>query len=103
MAVLVTDMGHPDADAAKRLGGAHLLILEFNHDVERLRAGPYPKRLKRRIAGPGGHLSNEQAAEMLKRLAGPELHTLVLAHLSETNNTRALAAAAAERAKRRTR
>ena len=48
-----------------------------------------------RIAGNAGHLSNAQAADMLRDLIGPELHTLVLAHLSETNNTPELARAAA--------
>jgi phosphoribosyl 1,2-cyclic phosphodiesterase len=51
--------------------------------------------LQRRITGDRGHLSNEQAAELLLRLAGPELHTLVLAHLSLRTNEPALALAAA--------
>jgi phosphoribosyl 1,2-cyclic phosphodiesterase len=63
-----------------------------------LAAGPYPERLKERIRGGRGHLSNEQAAEMLRLLAGPELHTVVLAHLSAHNNTQELARAAAEAA-----
>jgi phosphoribosyl 1,2-cyclic phosphodiesterase len=95
VAVLVTDMGHPDRHAARQLAGAHLLVLEFNHDLGMLEGGPYERSLKRRIAGPHGHLSNEQAAEMLCHLAGPELHTLVLAHLSEVNNAPLLALAAA--------
>lgn len=85
--VVVTDLGVPDATAARRLGGAHVLVLEFNHDPDMLAAGPYPPSLKRRVGGDRGHLSNEQACEMLERLAGPDLHTLVIAHLSETNNT----------------
>ena len=84
---VVTDLGFPDDTAARRLRGAHVLVLEFNHDPELLEAGPYPPSLKRRVAGDRGHLSNEQACTRLERLAGPELHTLVLAHLSETNNT----------------
>ncbi len=96
--VLITDMGHSEPDAAKQLYGAHLLILEFNHDAERLRTGPYDRKLKRRVAGPQGHLSNDEAADMLRRLAGPELHTVVLAHLSATNNTRQLAVQAARTA-----
>lgn len=94
--VHVTDMGRVARPAAERLGGAHVLLLEFNHDLELLQRGPYPDKLKQRIAGPHGHLSNEEAAAMLRLLAGPELHTLVLAHLSEVNNTpeRALETAA---------
>jgi phosphoribosyl 1,2-cyclic phosphodiesterase len=94
-AVILTDMGRPDEPVARALAGAHLLVLEFNHDLERLRSGPYPAALKRRITGHGGHLSNEQAAAMLEWLVGPQLHTLVLAHLSEANNHPDLARAAA--------
>ena len=97
-AVVVTDMGRPDREAAKALAGAHVIVLEFNHDPELLRVGSYTASLKRRIAGDRGHLSNQQATEMLRLLAGPELHTLVLAHLSEANNTRELALAAARAA-----
>lgn len=97
-AVVLTDMGRPDAAAARALAGAHVLVLEFNHDRDMLDRGPYPASLRRRVAGDGGHLSNAQAAEMLRALAGPELHTLVLAHLSEKNNTPELAVAAARAA-----
>lgn len=90
-AVILTDMGRPDRRVARALSGAHLVVLEFNHDTALLQAGPYPAALKRRVGGDGGHLSNEQAVQMLRWMAGPELHTLVLAHLSEKNNTAALA------------
>jgi phosphoribosyl 1,2-cyclic phosphodiesterase len=90
-AVILTDMGMPRSDVARALRGAHVLLLEFNHDPRMLANGPYPAALKRRILGNAGHLSNEQAAAMLEQLAGDELHTLVLAHLSEKNNTRELA------------
>jgi phosphoribosyl 1,2-cyclic phosphodiesterase len=95
VAVLVTDMGHVDSNAARALAGAHLLVLEFNHDAAMLASGPYSPALKRRVGGPQGHLSNDQAAEMLRLLTGPELHTLVLAHLSKVNNSPELARAAA--------
>ncbi len=95
-AVVLTDMGVPRADVGRHLGGAHVLVLEFNHDRELLENGPYPATLKRRIAGNGGHLSNEQAAAMLRHLASEQLHTLVLAHLSETNNRPELALASAQ-------
>lgn len=94
-AVVLTDMGRPDERVAEALVGAHLLYLEFNYDPGLLDAGPYPAKLKRRIRGGSGHLSNEQAAQMLERLVGDELHTLVLGHLSEKNNTPELALAAA--------
>lgn len=90
-AVILTDMGMPRSDVARALRGAHVLVLEFNHDPQMLQNGPYTPALKRRILGNAGHLSNAQAATMLEELAGEELHTLVLAHLSEKNNTRELA------------
>ena len=97
IACLVTDMGSPSPEPLRRLGDAHLVVLEFNHDEERLARGPYSDALKRRIAGPRGHLSNRQAAEALTRLVNPELHTVVLAHLSRENNTPELALGAAAR------
>jgi len=96
VAVVLTDMGKPDHEVARALHGAHVLVLEFNHDPTMLANGPYTPELKRRISGGRGHLSNAQAASMLRALAGPELHTLVLAHLSEKNNTPELARAAAQ-------
>ncbi len=96
VAVILTDMGVPRADVGRRLSGAHVLVLEFNHDPELLESGPYPAPLKRRIAGDAGHLSNDQAAAMLRHLASEQLHTLVLAHLSETNNRPELALASAQ-------
>ncbi len=93
--VILTDMGRPDETVARQLRGAHVLLLEFNHDAHMLATGPYAPNLRARIAGDRGHLSNEQAAAMLRRLAGPELHTLILGHLSAHNNTPELAQEAA--------
>jgi phosphoribosyl 1,2-cyclic phosphodiesterase len=93
--VVLTDMGFPEQRVSDRLQGAHVLMLEFNYDSEMLASGPYPDSLKRRIRGNGGHLSNEQSQVMLEQLAGPNLHTLILAHLSETNNSPEMAEAAA--------
>lgn len=94
-AVLLTDMGRPEPGIAQHLAGAHVLVLEFNHEGRMLAEGPYPEPLKRRIRGGRGHLENQQARLVLRHLAGPELHTLVLAHLSRHNNTPELALAAA--------
>lgn len=87
VAVVLTDMGHPRREVAEALAGAHVLVLEFNHDEDLLANGPYPPVLQRRIGGDRGHLSNAQGARMLEWLAGPRLHTLVLAHLSKKTNT----------------
>jgi len=97
-AVVLTDIGRPCERTAAALHDPHVLFLEFNYDEELLERGPYPASLKRRIRSGNGHLSNAQGAAMLARIAGPNLHTLVLAHLSQTNNRPELARAAAERA-----
>jgi phosphoribosyl 1,2-cyclic phosphodiesterase len=94
---LLTDCGEPREEVAKVLGDTDVLLLEANHDLGLLRDGPYPQSLKDRVMGPGGHLSNDQMTVMLRRLAGPRLHTVVLLHLSAHNNRPALAEEAARR------
>ncbi len=99
-AAICTDMGAPEHAAALALADVELLVLEFNHDAELLARGPYSDALKRRVGGPRGHLSNAQAAQVLRWAArapgrAPALHTLVLAHLSATNNRPELALASA--------
>jgi phosphoribosyl 1,2-cyclic phosphodiesterase len=71
---------------------ADLLILESNHDRERLLRGPYPYSLKQRILSPTGHLSNDQAADaVLRTWRTDAVRWLWLSHLSRTNNTPKLA------------
>jgi phosphoribosyl 1,2-cyclic phosphodiesterase len=90
-----TDLGHPTGLMAQHLAGCRLLVLEFNHDPAMLVNGPYPWPVKQWIKGQGGHLSNEQASRLLERVLHDGLEGLVLAHLSETNNTPELARRAA--------
>jgi phosphoribosyl 1,2-cyclic phosphodiesterase len=61
--------------------------VESNHDPEMLRTGPYPGPLKRRIAGPLGHLANAQAAAFLEAVAHDDLGQVVVGHISEQNNS----------------
>jgi phosphoribosyl 1,2-cyclic phosphodiesterase len=98
-----TDLGHPIALMDQHLAGCRLLVLEFNHDPEMLVNGPYPWPVKQWIKGQGGHLSNEQAAKLLEDILRHDtrLEALVLAHLSETNNTPELALGAARGVLRR--
>ncbi len=98
VAVILTDMGRVDDDVARRLSGAHVLVLEFNHCPRMMESSPYPAVLRKRILGDRGHLSNAQATEMFVRMASANLHTLVLAHLSKKTNTEALALEAAHAA-----
>ena len=77
------------------LDGCDGLLLEFNHDSTMLRDGPYPPKLKQRVGGGFGHLSNRQASDLLRSIDCTRLQHLVLTHLSEHNNTPELALAAA--------
>lgn len=94
---ICTDLGHPAPEVGRALHGCSLLYIELNHDLDMLRLGPYPPVLKRRVASDRGHLSNEQGAELLRMASSDALQVVLLAHLSETNNTPALALAAAAR------
>ncbi len=88
---LATDLGHATAQVAERLRGCHVLMIESNHDERMLLEGPYPPHLKQRVSGRLGHLSNREAAALLRESADGECRAVVLAHLSEKNNTRELA------------
>jgi phosphoribosyl 1,2-cyclic phosphodiesterase len=88
---LATDLGEVGPETLRALRGADAVVLEANHDPDWLRRGPYSADLKRRVASPNGHLSNYQAAETACALASHGLKDLVLAHLSETNNSPARA------------
>ncbi len=93
-AAIATDLGEVPPGLEAHLRGCATVLLESNHDVEMLWRGPYSYSLKRRIASSRGHLSNEQTAALLERL-DRRVETVVLMHLSETNN---LPGAAIERA-----
>ncbi|MBO6133770.1 MAG: MBL fold metallo-hydrolase [Lachnospiraceae bacterium] len=88
MAVM-TDLGTYDDYIVDSLSGVGALLLESNHDVRVLEAGPYPYPLKRRILGRYGHLSNEGCGELLTRLMEKRpgaLSQVLLGHLSRENN-----------------
>ena len=85
---LVTDSGEVTPTMLEAMNQADLLILESNHDRERLLRGPYPYALKQRILSSTGHLSNDQAAEaVLRTWRTDAVRWLWLSHLSRTNNT----------------
>ena len=66
-------------------------MLEANHDIRMLQAGPYPYQLKLRILGEKGHLSNDAAGELLTRVLHDGIRGILLGHLSEMNNLPELA------------
>ena len=65
--------------------------MEANYDSNRLLNGPYPRSLKDRISGRGGHLSNEQTGQFLKQVCTDATRSITLTHLSEMNNAPHLA------------
>jgi phosphoribosyl 1,2-cyclic phosphodiesterase len=85
------DLGAVPDPVRGTFAACDVLCLEANHDVEMLRNGPYPWPLQQRIRGGHGHLSNAQGGALAADLASPALRAVVLLHLSETNNTPALA------------
>lgn len=95
------DLGRPTTAVRFLLRGSHAVILEANHDDVLLRTSGYPPVVQERIAGSGGHLSNRAAAELLAELLHDDLHSVVLAHLSERCNSEAEARAAVEPVLRR--
>jgi len=88
---IVTDLGHATTLVVTRLSGCHVLLVEANHDDGMLARGPYPWALKQRIGGRLGHLSNDEAATLLATVADDDCQAVILAHLSESNNTAGLA------------
>ncbi len=86
------DSGEVTSAMLEVMQHADLLVLESNHDRQRLLRGPYPYMLKQRILGTNGHLSNDQAADAVLRLWRSDgVRWLWLSHLSRTNNTPLLA------------
>jgi phosphoribosyl 1,2-cyclic phosphodiesterase len=83
---ILTDLGHPFPALKGVIRSLSAVLLESNYDPQMLTGGPYPAFLKSRIRGAGGHLSNVEAAELLRAAAGRKLKWACLAHLSEVNN-----------------
>ncbi|MDP6899236.1 MAG: MBL fold metallo-hydrolase [Candidatus Thalassarchaeaceae archaeon] len=90
-AAVVTDLGEPTDELRRHLKGCEHISIEANYDATRLAMGPYPARLKSRIAGRGGHLSNRQTADLLNEILTSETKSVVLCHLSDKNNAPHLA------------
>lgn len=88
---LFTDLGRPFAALFEALDSVDAAYVESNYDPRMLAAGPYPEELKARISGGQGHLSNDQAAELIAEVGFGRLKWAALAHLSGENNTPELA------------
>ena len=84
---VATDLGVVTHLVRENMRGAHVAVVESNHDPDMLIEGPYSWELKQRIKGRRGHLSNPTAAEFVQSIFHSDLERVVLAHLSEINNT----------------
>jgi phosphoribosyl 1,2-cyclic phosphodiesterase len=89
--VICTDLGIVTSEVENNLKEADLLVIESNHDRDMLRNGPYPAALKNRISSNVGHLSNYDTGGLLKRILNHKMEQILLAHLSEENNSSELA------------
>lgn len=91
----LSDLGHAPESLCSHLTGIDGLFIEANYHPGLLEADtrrPWPT--KQRISSRHGHFSNEQAAELIARIAHPRLRRVVLGHLSRDCNRPDLACAA---------
>jgi len=88
---VITDTGTIPCESLEFLLDCNAIVLEFNHDVTMLTESPYPMELQERIFSDQGHLRNEQARELLELISWPGLEIVMCYHLSEKNNSKALA------------
>jgi len=89
---VATDLGSCPQLAIQKMAGSQVVLLECNHDMKKLESNvKYPNWLKRRIAGGTGHLSNTACASVIAKLISLGAGQIILAHLSEENNSPNLA------------
>jgi phosphoribosyl 1,2-cyclic phosphodiesterase len=94
---ILTDLGHVTSHVRKMYETLDAMVIEFNHDLGMLRASDYRQVLQRRISGPYGHLSNDQAEEFLGGINFQKMSHLVAAHLSEKTNNSSIVLACLDR------
>ena len=88
---VLTDTGSITPYIEEQYSACDAFILEANHDEEMLANGSYPPSLKHRVGGNFGHLNNGQAKDLLNAIDISKLQYLVASHISDKNNTVALA------------
>lgn len=87
---VLSDLGCITRHLVQAYRDCHGLQLEANHDPDMLRVGPYPPRLRARVAGNYGHLSNQQCADLIRHLSWSGLQSVSAGHISEKNNAEPL-------------
>ena len=88
---VMTDVGEETPQTLDVVSGCDTLVIESNHDVDKLWNGAYPYMLKQRIGGRFGHFSNEQCGCLMARAVKSSVRNIILSHLSKENNTPELA------------
>ena len=88
---VMTDVGEETSQTSEIISECDTLVVESNHDVDKLWNGSYPYMLKKRIGGRFGHFSNEQCGCLMERAVKKSVKNIILAHLSKENNTPELA------------
>ena len=89
--VYVTDTGYINRKYLNKMENKDLYLIESNHDEIMLMDGPYPRFLKERVISDKGHLSNTTTSKYLSKIVGNKTKYIILAHISEKNNTEELA------------
>ncbi|PKP10273.1 MAG: MBL fold metallo-hydrolase [Bacteroidetes bacterium HGW-Bacteroidetes-4] len=83
---VITDLGTACEKIREQLKNCEAVFLETNYEHNLLMGGKYPIHLKKRISSDYGHLSNQQAFELVQSLNGSPLKTIFLSHISADNN-----------------
>ena len=84
---ILTDIGSLTGHVETQYASCDALLVEANHDLDMLAAGPYPEFLKERVAGQWGHLNNQQTARLVSVIEQQRVQHLVIGHISDKNNT----------------
>ena len=87
----LTDTGYINRKYYQKLKNLDAYVIEANHNEKMLMEGPYPYILKQRVISDKGHLSNRYTGRFLNKTVGDKTKYIILAHLSENNNTPELA------------
>lgn len=88
---VLTDAGYVSERIEGTIKDADAYLLECNHDIEMLQNGEYSWKLKQRIMGDKGHLSNEDGANAMLDIIGNRTKNVFLGHRSQHNNLKSLA------------
>jgi phosphoribosyl 1,2-cyclic phosphodiesterase len=87
---ILTDVGSITPYIEQQYSGCDGLLVEANHDLELLNSGAYPRFLKNRVSGEWGHLNNNQTATLISVIDQACIKQLVIGHISQTNNDKAV-------------